>query len=198
GCVIAPCGWAQGTLQLSMARSVEIALAPEGSARVALAEQTIRQAETRVNQSKAAFFPTVDGSVQERSQTVNLRTFGFDFNFPIPGFSIPGIVGPFDVFDARASAQTQLLDFSTIRKYRAARASLDGTKADLAQTRDQVSEQVARAYLTTLRADTSLETARANVELSQALETLARNQMAAGTGTGIEVTRAQGHLADDQ
>src|SRR5262249_14760959 len=159
-------------------------------------QQSIRQAETRVEQAKAAFWPTVDGSVQERSQTVNLRTFGFDFSFPIPGFSIPSIVGPFDVFDAGASAQTQVLDFPTIRKYRASTAGLDASKADLAQTRDQVSEQVARAYLATLRADASLETVRANVELSQALEKLAQNQMAAGTGTGIEITRAQVQLAN--
>src|SRR5689334_24756697 len=90
-----PLGLAQGVMQLSLKRAVDIALTPEGSARVALAEQSVRISETHVNQARSAFFPNLDGSVQERSQTVNLRTFGFDFNFPIPGFSIPSIVGPF-------------------------------------------------------------------------------------------------------
>jgi outer membrane protein len=196
--LLASSAFAQGTLQLSLARSVEIALTPEGSARVALAEQSIRQAETHVEEAKAAFWPSLDGSVQERSQTVNLRSFGFNFSFPIPGFSIPTIVGPFSVFDARASVQTQVFDLPTIRKYRASHAGLDATKADLNQTRDQVSEQVARAYLASLRADAALETVRANVELSDALVKLAQSQKDAGTGTGIEVTRAQVQLANDQ
>jgi outer membrane protein len=196
--LIASHGFAQGTLQLSMAKSVEIALTPEGSARVALAQQSIRQAETHVGEAKAAFWPTLDGSVQERSQTVNLKAFGFSFEIPVPGFSIPSIVGPFSVFDARATAQVQVLDFPTIRKYRASRASLDATKADLEETRNQVSEQVARAYLASLRADAALETVRANVQLSEALETLAQTQKDAGTGTGIEITRAQVQLANDR
>jgi outer membrane protein TolC len=127
---------------------------------------------------------------------VNLHTFGFNFNFP--GFAIPSIVGPFSILDARASAQTTVLDFTTIRKYRASRTGLEAAKADLNVTRDQVSEQVARAYLASLREDAAYDTARANVELSEALEKLAQSQKDAGTGTGIEVTRAQVQLSNDR
>ena len=195
--LLAPIAFAQNqnVMQLSLKRAVEIALAPEGSARVALAEQSIRISETRVNQARSAFLPNLDGSVQERSQTVNLRTFGFNFDFP--GFSLPSIVGPFSIFDARASAQTTVLDFGIIRKYRASRAGLQASKADLDVTKDQVAEQVARAYLASLREDAALESARANVDLSQALLRLAQSQKDAGTGTGIEVTRAQVQLAND-
>ncbi len=195
--LMAPMAFAQNqnVMELSLKRAVDIALAPEGSPRVALAEQSIRVSETHVNQARSAFLPNLDGSVQERSQTVNLRTFGFNFDFP--GFSIPSIVGPFSIFDARASAQTTVLDFSVIRKYRASRAGLQASKADLDVTKDQVAEQVARAYLASLREDAALETARANVDLSQALLRLAQSQKDAGTGTGIEVTRAQVQLAND-
>lgn len=196
--LLAPLGLAQGVMQLSLKRAVDIALTPEGSARVALAEQSVRTSETHVSQARAGFFPTVDSSVTERSQTLNLKTFGFNFEFPVLGFSLPGVVGPFSVFDARASAQTTVLDFTTIRKYRAARTGLQAAKADLDVTRDQVSEQVGRAYLASLREDAALETARANVDLSQALERLAQSQKDAGTGTGIEVTRAQVQLANDR
>src|SRR4029079_14344866 len=191
-----PLSLAQGVMQLSLKRAVDIALTPEGSARVALAEQSVRASATHVNQSRAAFFPNLDGSVQEPSQTVNLHTFGFNFNFP--GFSIPSVVGPCSIFDARATAQQTVLDFTIIRKYRAARSVLTATKADLNVTKDQVSEQVSRAYLTSLREDAALETARANVDLSQALERLSQSQKDAGTGTGIEVTRAQVQLANDR
>jgi outer membrane protein len=194
--VAQPAGTQQGVMRLSLKRAVDIALTPEGSARVALAEQSIRVSETRVSQARASFLPTVDGSVTERSQTVNLRTFGFNFDFP--GFAFPAVVGPFSVFDARASAQTTVLDFTTIRKYRASRTGLEAARADLNVTKDQVSEQVARAYLTSLREDAAFDTARANVELSEALEKLAQSQKDAGTGTGIEVTRAQVQLANDR
>jgi outer membrane protein TolC len=183
-------------MQLTLKRAVDIALTPEGSARVALAEQSVRVSETHVNQARSAFFPNIDGTVNERSQTVNLHTFGFNFSFP--GFSIPSIVGPFSIFDARASTQLTVLDFTTIRKYQASRTGVQAAKADLDVTKDQVSEQVARAYLASLRADSVFDTARANVELSEALERLAQSQKDAGTGTGIEVTRAQVQLANDR
>src|SRR6185436_3565214 len=199
--VLAPLGMGQvgiqqSVMQLSLKRAVDIALTPEGSARVALAEQSVRMQETHLGMARAAFFPSIDGTVQERSQTVNLRTFGFDFDFP--GFALPSVVGPFSVFDARASAQTTVLDFTTLRKYRASRTGLEAARADLNVTKDQVSEQVARAYLTSLREDAAFDTARANVELSEALEKLAQSQKDAGTGTGIEVTRAQVQLSNDR
>ena len=187
---------AQNVMQLSLKRAVEIALTPEGTARVALAQESVQVSQIRLDQARSAFFPNVDGTVNERSQTVNLHTFGFNFSFP--GFSIPSIVGPFSIFDARASAQVTVLDFTTIRKYRASRTGLQAAKADLDAAKDQVGEQVARAYLASLREDAALDTARANVELSQALERLAESQKEAGTGTGIEVTRAQVQLANDR
>jgi outer membrane protein len=184
-------------MQLSLKRAVDIALTPEGSARVALAEESIRASETHLSAARAAFYPDVDGTVNERSQTINLKTFGFDFQFPGAGFSIPSVVGPFNVFDARATANTTVLDFTTIRKYQASRSGVQAAKADLNVTKDQVSEQVARAYLASLREDAAYEAARANVDLSEALLRLAQSQKDAGTGTGIEVTRAQVQLAND-
>ncbi len=187
----------QSVMQLSLKRAVEIALTPEGSPKVALAMESVKQAQEQTRQAKSAFLPTVDGSIQERSETVNLRTFGI--NFPtVPGFVIPSFVGPFSVFDARASAQQSIFSFSDIRKYQASRAAAVATASDLNTTRNQVSDQVARAYLACLRADAALETAQANVDLSNALLKLSNRQKEAGTGTGIEITRAQVQLANDQ
>jgi outer membrane protein len=61
-----------------------------------------------------------------------------------------------------------------------------------------VTDQVARAYLAGLRAQASLDTESANVELSETLLRLAQQQKAAGTGTGIEITRAEVQLANDR
>jgi len=185
------------TLQLSMKRAVEIALTPEGSTRVALALESVKQAQDQARAAKSAFLPTVDGQIQEQSETVNLKTFGI--NFPsIPGFNIPSFVGPFGVFDARASAEQSVFSFSDFRKYKAAKIAASASSTDLDTTRNQVSDQVARAYLAVLRADAALATAQADVDLSNALLKLAQRQKDAGTGTGIEITRAQVQLANDQ
>ena len=57
---------------------------------------------------------------------------------------------------------------------------------------------MARAYLAAVKADADVETAQANVTLSQALLKQAENQKTAGTGTGIEITRAKVQLANDR
>src|ERR1019366_5880305 len=63
---------------------------------------------------------------------------------------------------------------------------------------EQVAAQVARAYLTAVRADADVEAAKSNLTLSEAVLKQAENQKAAGTGTGIEITRARVQLANDR
>ena len=64
------------------------------------------------------------------------------------------------------------------------------------QTRNEVTASIAVQYLSVLRAEASLQTTRANVTLAQALLELAKDQKNAGTGTGIELTRAEVQLAN--
>ncbi len=194
--VFASAGFAQSTLQLSMTRAVDIALSAEGSVKIAMAEQSIVRAETQVAQAKSALLPTVDGTFNARNQTVNLRTFGFNFSFP--GFTLPNVVGPFTVVDVRPTAKWTVLDFASMRRYKAVQANVNTSKAELDVTRTQVTDQVARAYLAALRADAALEAAQANIDLTKALLDLASSQKDAGTATGIEVVRAQVQLANNE
>jgi len=184
-------------LPLSLKRAVEIALSPEGNTRVQLAEETIRQAESRTVQARGALLPNFDASLTEQNQVRNLLAFGI--RFPrIPGFSFPEIVGPFNTFDARVSGTQNVFDFSSIRRFQAARVNVEATKVEVQGTRNQVADQVARTYLEGLRADADVDTAKSNVELSEAVFKLANSQKTAGTGTGIEVVRAQVQLANDR
>lgn len=197
---VACAAWAQQpALQLSLKQAVDLALAPDGNTRVKLAEETIRQAEARSLEARSTLLPNLDGAISEQNQTRNLKAFGFEFpKIPIAGISIPTFVGPFDAFDARLSATQSVLDFSHIRNYQAAKMSIEAVKADSQGTRDQVAAQVARAYLAALRAQATADTAQANVTLSEALLKLSQSQKDAGTGTGIEVTRADVQLANDR
>jgi len=197
--VLFPALFAQAPLQLSLKQAVDLALAPDGNTRVKLAVEAIQQAEARSGEARAALLPDLEGAVSEQSETTNLKAFGFGtFHFAIPGFAIPTFVGPFDIFDARVKATQSIFDFSSFRSYQAAKAAVEAVKADHQGTRDQVTDQVARAYLTGLRTQATLDTAKSNVELSEALLKLSQSLKTAGTGTGIEVTRADVQLANDR
>lgn len=188
----------QAPIPLSLKRAVEIALAPNGSARAALAQEAIDQAAQRVTEAKSAFLPSLDAAITDHRQTSDLQAYGFNFKFPIPGFSLPTIVGPFNVLDTRATVQQSVLNVGDIRKYQAAKATLASVKFDNDATRNSVADEVARAYLACLRSQADRDTAQANVELSTALLQLAQHQKTAGTGTGIDVTRAEVQLANDR
>ena len=189
---------APAPLPLSLKRAVEIAASPDGNTRVALTQESIAQAEQKVIQARSALLPNLDTSIQDRRQTTNLQAFGFSFSIPIPGFSIPAISGPFSVLDTRATAQQSVFNLSDRQKLKASRASLTAVKLDLDSTKTQISDEVAHDYLACLRTDAVRDTARANIELSQALLDLAKRAQAAGTGTGIEITRAQVQLSSDK
>ncbi len=186
-------------LQLSLKRAVEIAVSPEGNTNIQLSGEALKQAQARSAASRAALLPDLEASITGQSRTENLAALGLDsVALPIPGFRFPTFVGPFSTFDARATATQSVFDFSSIRRYQASKVGVSAAKSDIRNTDEQVAAQVARAYLAALKADTDVETAQANVTLSEALLTQANNQKTAGTGTGIEITRARVQLANDR
>lgn len=188
----------QGPLRLNLNQAVDIALAPEGNTRIQLAQELIRQAQTRAAQSRAALLPSLESSLTDQSLTRNLAAFGLQIQLPIPGLTIPTFVGPFTTLDARLTASQSIFDFSSIRRFQASRTGVRAAQADRDSTRDQITAQVASLYLTALAAQAHVEAAQADVDLAQATATLAENRKSAGVGTGIEVTRAQVELANER
>jgi outer membrane protein len=185
-------------LQLTLKRAVEIAISPEGSARIQLAGEAVRQAQGRSDEVRGALLPNIETAVSEQSMTRNLKALGVSFESSIPGFAFPAFVGPFNIFDARASLTQSVFDFSSIRRYQASKAGVQASKADRDAADDQVAGQVAQAYIAVLRAQAEVEADRANVELAEAVLKQSENQKAAGTGTGIEVTRARVQLSNEK
>jgi outer membrane protein len=188
----------RGPLPMSLKRAVEIATSAEGNTNVQLAGEALKQTRERSLETKAALLPNVDGAVTWQDMTRNLAAAGISFTTPIPGFQIPTFVGPFHTLDTRLTGTQSLFDFSSIRRYQASKAGVSAATSDVENTEEQVAAQVARAYLAAVRADADVESAQANVKLSQALVTQAENQKRAGTGTGMEITRAKVQLANDQ
>ena len=186
-------------LQLSLKRAVEIAISPEGSAQVQLSTESWKQARARSAEARAALLPDLEASFNDRNQTTNLAALGItSIHVPVPGFQFPSLVGPYSTADARATLNQSVFDFSTIRRYQGSKVGVAAAKSDVDASEEQVAGQVARAYLASIKADADVETAKANVTLSQAVLTQSVNQKKAGTGTGIEVTRARVQLSNDE
>lgn len=181
----------RGSLRLSLKHAVELALSPEGSARIQYAQELVRQAQSRSAQARSALLPDLEGYIGEQSLVRNLDNQGLhEVHLPF-NLTLPSQVGPFDVFDVRATVVQNIFDFSAIRRLQASHAGISAAKADLENVDDQIASQVAKAYLDALRSEAELDAARADVALAEAVLKQAENQKAAGAGTGIDVTRAK-------
>jgi outer membrane protein len=189
-------GAAGNPMALTLEQAVDLALAPDGAARIRLANEYERQADAQRRMARSALLPNVESRVDYQNFTRNLEAFGLGSAvMPVP---IPRTAGPFTVLDVRATVQQTVFDFSAIRGYQASRAEAAAAAAESGHVREQTIEDVARAYLAGLRAQAFVEAARANLELGERLLALARSQKRAGTGTGIEATRAETVLANDR
>ena len=188
----------RSALQLSMKRAVELATSPEGNSSIQIAGESLKQARARSLEARAALLPDVEGAFRYESETAYLGAYGIKFNSPIPAFQFPTFVGPFSVMDARLSGSQTIFDFASLRRFTASRTGVSAAKSDVDATQEQVAARVARAYLAAVKADAGVETAEANVALSEAILKQAENQKAAGTGTGLEITRARVQLSNNR
>ena len=186
----------EGPRRLSLRSAVEMALAPAGNARVQLAREAVKQAQARSAQSRAALLPDLSSTLAQQNLTRNLAALGVRLDLAVPGFRFPEHVGPFNVFDARASVTQNILDAGSIRRFQASRLNVGQARSESENAGDQVASQVARAYLAAQRAEALVETSKASVVLAEALEKLAERQKEFGAGLAIEVTRARVELAN--
>jgi len=179
---------------LSFEQAIQLAI--ENNLATLLAHERRNEARGNKQQSLAALLPDVSGAAYQASLTENLAALGFRPGL-IPGFN-SSFVGPFKNFDARVSLAQTIFDLSAIRSYQAGRAGVRLAELQEGLAREQVASGTGLIYLEALRADASVVSARANVELAQALLKLAQDQRSAGVATGVDVTRAQTRLAEQQ
>ena len=180
--------------QLSLSDAIHLAL-QNNLATLTAAEQR-REATGFSQQARSALLPNISGASYQASVTENLAALGFQ-----PG-TFPGIqttfIGPFNNFDARARLVQNIFDLSAIRNYQSSRQGVRIAEFRQQLAREQVSEATALTYLETLRTERNVSAAQANVTLAEALLRLAQDQRNAGVATGVDVTRAETRLAQEQ
>src|SRR5262245_50074954 len=86
-------------LTLSLKQAVQVALAKDGSTRVRLAQELVRQARAQSAQQRSSLLPNFDSSATLQNRTTNLAAIGIGFRELPGGFSFPQFVGPFGTFD---------------------------------------------------------------------------------------------------
>jgi outer membrane protein len=174
-------------------------LAAAQTAGVQSAQLHVEQAQARVTQSKSALLPQVELTPGWANHTVNSASFGF--NFPAPAGEKPlldpagQIIGPVGQWDARGQVSQTLFDPAATQRVRAARAGVTAASADVATAAELAATNAAAVYVRALRSDAVLQARTADSTLAAELLGIARDQVEAGVGVALDVTRAQSQLA---
>ncbi len=144
----------------------------------------------------SALLPQANAKASETVQQINLKTIGFNFQFP--GVSLPTIVGPFHYTDLRAYASWTAFDYSARKNYSASQENKRAAELSVLDARDLVVQATATGYLQIIADASQVEAIRSQVETSQALYDRAVDQQNAGTAAGIDVLRSQVVLKQQQ
>jgi outer membrane protein TolC len=169
---------------VSLTLEQALATVEKVSLNVLLGRESAAQALEAANQARSANLPVINASAQQRrSQGVSIATVVVTSGRPANRFDAL-LSGNYSLYDARLRAAAD-----------AARAGSDAAQATYAATVQAVLTDVATAYFTNLRNRRRLEVLDANIKRANGLLELARNQLAAGVATQIDITRAEAQLA---
>jgi outer membrane protein TolC len=153
--------------------------------------QAAHQAQGTKRVARSALLPNVNGNVSETLETENLRALGIRFNSPIPGFSFPSIVGPFNYLDARATLTQTIVDITALNNYRSAAEISRSNQLSALDARDLVVLAVGGTYLQVLAAKARVDSERAQVDTANALYQQALQQRSVGLVAQIDANRSQ-------
>lgn len=158
--------------------------------------QSLLQARAQARAARSAMLPNFNGDVQDTEETVNLRSFGINFSFP--GFTVPTIVGPFNVLDIRGRVSQSLADLTQIDNYRSAKEAARAGEFSAKDARDLVVLAVAGTYLQVIAASARLQSTRAQLETANAQyqRTIKRRQF--DEATQLDVNRSHIEVLLDQ
>jgi outer membrane protein len=190
---------AQDTTVISLSLGDAGRLAAQQSALAQGARLRADEAQARVRERRADLLPTVSSYVQEAGRTFNTSTLGIDFpatpgNPPL--FDPKGqVLGPINTIDIRGRVQQNLLDFGALGRVHSAQADARASGADAQATAEQAATTATMAYVRAMRADADLHARQADTLLATDLLGIAQAQLKAGTGVGLDVTRARAQLA---
>ena len=197
--MVASTAAAQSTAQataLSLGDAARLAAKQNGG--VDIVRSRVDAANARVMQRRGALMPDVAAGIQQAGRTTNSATFGFAFKDAQgrPLLDPNGqLIGPIPTIDVRYRITQPLLDLGNYAKWRAAQSSTEAATADVRAQSDLAAAVAAVAYVRAARGDAQVAARRADSSLAADLVRIARDQLQAGVGIALDVTRAQSQLA---
>jgi len=160
--------------------------------------EAVRQARGQSKIARSTLLPNLNASLSETVQQTNLQAVGLHFNSPIPGFSVPTVVGPFNFFDLRASLSQTVLDLTARNNYLAAKEIARANELSVDDARDLIVLAVGGTYLQVIAARSRIDAARAQLATAEALFKQTSEQRAAGVVAQIDLNRSQMQLLTQQ
>lgn len=190
-----------GTRVLSLGDAARLAARQSAAAQGARAQA--QQSTAQLHLQRAAFLPTLYGLGQETELVENSAALlrfppvppGSPFNFnsflPPAGIDFP----PIKAVDLRGYASDTLFSFGAIQRYRQAQAAERASFTVASSTEEAAANTAAAAYLSAQQANAVLAARLADSALAADLLNIARQQLQAGVGIALDVTRAEAQLA---
>lgn len=182
-----PAGTAGGTLALTLQDAIQRGL--KANLGLVLTDQQMEASHGSRAVALSRLLPDLSVGLHESSQQINLAAYGFPSN---AGF--PPIVGPFSVFDVRASLSQAILNLRALESARAGTQTVKAAEFQYKDARDAVVLLVTAIYLQSQAAESRIEAAQAQVAAAEAFYKQAVAFKDAGTVPAIDVLRAQVEL----
>ena len=159
-------------------------------------DQNARAARAVRLRNLSALLPDVSASVSSTRQQIDLRALGFSLS--LPGVSLPTIVGPFNVADARVYVSQPIFNWADIQSWKSAAESERVSRHTYRNDRDLVVLSTGNAYLVVISDHATVDSTRAQVTTAKALYDRAVDRNTAGVIASIDVLRAQVELQTQQ
>ncbi len=176
-------------------------LAARQSATAEEARARSAQAGARVRQRFADFLPIFSGLASVSEHNLNSAaafrfpsgpgSAAFNSFLPPEGTLFP----PIKDWEFRGRIADTLFSFGAIKRYRQSQAIQAAFAADAANSAEQAAATAANAYLRAQRAEATLSARTADSALAADLLSIARQQLQAGVGVQLDVTRAAAQVA---
>jgi outer membrane protein TolC len=162
-------------------------LIKDTSPQVLYERESVRRALEQSFQQRAALLPQIALAASQTRQQLGRGFAGAAFDS-----------SPFNSFGTRVEATQMVFDADKYARYRIAKLEHDIAEMNYEVALQDILDQAVMLYFTQLRDLNQLKIVQGNIERSQELLQLANDQLAAGAGVRIDVTRAESRVLQDE
>jgi len=151
----------------------------------------VRQAQGQSQVARSALLPNASGYLAENLQQTNLAAEGFRIHIPIPGFSFPTIIGPYNNIDLRGSVSQSIYDPTAWNNYHSSKDAVHAAQFSARDARDAVVLAVCGAYLQVIATRQRVASAHAQLDTATALFKQTQQERSVGVAAQIDVDRSE-------